>query len=1065
DGVMIWPAMGTVTELDTWWQPFAAADYASGTDVAAAANATIPEFYVQAGAKLDFIMYREGSGSIWNGCGNRMFPSITYKSAAFVTNFTASGSLGSSLALDFYANAGTASFAESVDSAYLLADSLKLELSSEVFGNHSFTAENSLLKAKISDIAAKQMTEAIDYKLSATVKLPSGEEEAVVLQKGSISFADYLVSVYNTSTATATRDLALATLRYGAAAQTYFDYRTDSLAGAALEGTPSFTLGEVEDAYVQSGEGDYRFSYATLLLQDTLKLKLYIDATESPRADWENLYLQIEGSTVKIPLLAREGHTNGDALKAIVEIPQTKFATDYNFRVYAEDGTPVSTTLTYGVSTYAARMADEAKLTGLLTAIRTAGTAAVNYATATTPTEDGNVVSKIVILSDAHIGETLTNANGKLESALAQITEMGDVDAILFPGDMTNNGTDAEYDKLFTILTDAGYMTYDETNGYQVGDTALSFVLGNHEFYRDGWDSGNPNTEEEKQNVYTVFDELFAPLHEQQIGFSTANNGLDHTYIIDGTYIIGLSERSNNGQYGAEVESYLLQQVKAAAEADPTKPIFIYSHIGHGAIQGSTHMSVSDETATELAKYPQIVLISGHTHYASQNPYMIQQEEFTNLQVPTSGSKWWWVYGSGYTSPASYAYEAAQGVIITITDTNVVHAQRYDFGTGEEIGQDWVIDIPAILRSTDNFKYRVDDRKMQALAPEFKETDSVTVSDITETSANLSFPIAHIYDSVSDDVVQYYYAVVADNEGNVVFSQRKLSEYYRGSRQNPTMTFGVSGLNDGTEYTVYVVAESIFGVTSRALKATFNTVKAEIPTLEGLSAFIDIDYRTGSAADSKGHTMRVETPAATASQMTVDGTTAAIKYDANGNAVFDKSYCLGYTLTSDDKTAMKNSFTIEAVFTLTGDTKSNANWGWTGIISNEESGGFTINHDTTNNRLHFAVYFTDGSKANLYYKHTTNEEMHVVATVENGAAALYINGVKVDSAVATGTEWKNASTSNVFVGANAWSSGNGQCPSNCLVKYVSMYYDGVSAGQADLLYDRYVAETEAEEAA
>ena len=38
----------------------------------AAVVATIPEFYVQAGAKLDFIMYREGSGSIWNGCGRSL---------------------------------------------------------------------------------------------------------------------------------------------------------------------------------------------------------------------------------------------------------------------------------------------------------------------------------------------------------------------------------------------------------------------------------------------------------------------------------------------------------------------------------------------------------------------------------------------------------------------------------------------------------------------------------------------------------------------------------------------------------------------------------------------------------------------------------------------------------------------------------------------------------------------------------------------------------------------------------------------------------------------------------
>ena len=1061
DGVMIWPAMGTVTELDTWHQPFAAQDYVSGTNTAAAANATIPEFYVQAGAKLDFIMYREGNGSIWNGCGNRMRPAITYKSAAFVTNFAVSGTLGTSLSLNFFANAGTISFAEKVDTAYLDPDSLTLTVTPEegsTLVGGSFTPTSSLINIDITDIHAKQMTEKLDYALTATAILPSGDTEDVVLQEGSFSFADYLVALYNSpKSAQPTRDLALATLRYGAAAQTRFNHKTNALAGAGIVGDPSFALDPVTDNYAQTGSGDYTFSAATLLLQDTVVLKLYVDATAAPRADWEDLYLQAEGSDAKIPLVLREGCADGSRLKALVGVPYTKFAEDYSFTVYTEDGTPVSSTLTYSVASYAARMEeDETELTSLLDAIRTVGVAAEKYTLATAPTDDGNVVTKVVILSDAHIAESITNATGKLASALAQITDMGDVDAIILPGDMTNNGTDAEYKKLFEIFAEAGYINYSEEDGPSAGNMPIGFVLGNHEFYRNGWDSGNSNTEEEKLDVYEVFDQLFSPIHDANLGFTTANDGLDHTMIIDGTYFIGLSERDNKGLYGEEVESYLVQQVEAAAEADPTKPIFIYSHIGHGAIQGSTHMSVSDETAAELANYPQIVWISGHTHYASQNPYMIQQEEFTNLQVPTSGSKWWWVYGSGYTSPASYAYEAAQGVILSITDTNVVHAQRYDFGTGEEIGQDWVIDIPAILRSTDNFAYRVDDRAMQALAPTFAQEDAISVTDIGEYSANITFPIAHIYDAVSDDVVQYYYTVVADSEGEVVFSQRKLSEYYRGSRQNPTMTFSVSGLDDNSEYKVYVVAESIFGKTSAALTATFTTKEREIPTLDNLTTLIDIDYSTKNAADAKNHTMYIRGPKdGAASQMTTALDSTAIKYDNNGNAVFDKSYCLGYAMTADDITAMATSLTIETVFTLTGDTSSNANWGWTGVVSNEESGGFTINHDTSSNKVLFTVNYTDGSQTKIYYKHTTNEEMHVVATTNNGLACLYVNGELVGTAQATGTAIKHASTKNLFIGANAWSSGNGQAPANCLVEYVNLFAEGVTSGQAELMYANF----------
>lgn len=160
-----------------------------------------------------------------------------------------------------------------------------------------------------------------------------------------------------------------------------------------------------------------------------------------------------------------------------------------------------------------------------------------------------------------------------------------------------------------------------------------------------------------------------------------------------------------------------MQEVKKALAEDPTKPILIYNHIGYGEIKGTSKMPLSEETRALIDNCPQIVWMTGHTHYAFQDPSMIQQKNFTNIQLPTSGSKWWWVYSAGYTSPASYAYEASQGLILTISDTNVIYAERYDFGTNETIGQKWRIDIPAILRSKENFTYRLADRVRQAKAP------------------------------------------------------------------------------------------------------------------------------------------------------------------------------------------------------------------------------------------------------------------------------------------------------------------------------------------------------------
>ena len=313
----------------------------------------------------------------------------------------------------------------------------------------------------------------------------------------------------------------------------------------------------------------------------------------------------------------------------------------------------------------------------------------------------------------------------------------------------------------------------------------------------------------------------------EELGFYTANGGLDHTLVMDGIYYIGIGERDCTGLYGEQAEEYLCEQVEAAASADPTKPIFVYSHIGYGFASDGSQMTVSAETAAFLANYPQIVWLTGHTHYAAQDARMIQQADFTTVQCPTSGSKYWWYYSSygseDLAHSTDYAVEAQQGMILEVTDTGVVIAQRYDFATGKNIGMEWVIDTPAIVSSTENFTYTLAGRLNAAAAPTWGEGDRLTVSAVTSTGASVTLPRAHVADSVSDDTVTYYRLVAVDEEGNAIYSGRIMSEYYRGSAQAETYTFNLTGLEAGKTYRLYAVAESVFGVLSSALEGSLTT--------------------------------------------------------------------------------------------------------------------------------------------------------------------------------------------------------------------------------------------------
>ncbi len=394
-----------------------------------------------------------------------------------------------------------------------------------------------------------------------------------------------------------------------------------------------------------------------------------------------------------------------------------------------------------------------------------------------------------------------------------------------------------------------------------------------------------------------------------------------------------LALRGGGATYGELTEKFLVEQVKAAVAADPTAPILIYNHIGYGAIEGSSKMTLSAETAALINQYPQIVWFTGHTHYASQDPLMIQQESFTNIQLPTSGSKWWWYYAASPTTasyPSAYATEANQGLILTISDTDVIYAERYDFGTKETIGQKWRIDIPAILRSKENFTYRVDERIAQAKAPEFAADAKMTV-ETTATSASFQVPLATVNDAVSDNMVEFYTIIVTDPNGDIVYTEKKLSEYYRASRQTPYITFEASGLKPETDYQVYVRADSIFGKSSDALQTTITTKESRDPR-EYLTEILNIDYGNGVTTDKKGHaTKTIGTPAL-----------------ANGMATFAGSSAYQYALTSADKTAMASTLTIEAVLTINDYIRQNSSIGSYGnydaLISNVQSGGFGLNY-------------------------------------------------------------------------------------------------------------------------
>lgn len=248
-------------------------------------------------------------------------------------------------------------------------------------------ASNSIL---LSGILSTEMMQPLAYRVYA-VSEHTGTDNVTVKHyhptaAAETTYAD-LIAPYLDSEDVAVKDMAVAILNYGAAAQNRFLEEPGELPTTKLNGkTLSFETPTAEDKYAQADrEGKaYAFSGATLLLQDRIRLKLIIDLQTGADMLDGDLYLEYGtdagfAGAEKALLLQRgnEGDDKSNAhLKATLDILPTAFAATMYFRVVTAEGTVVSSTLTYSVSSYAARSTEDAALTAAILAL---GKAAENY--------------------------------------------------------------------------------------------------------------------------------------------------------------------------------------------------------------------------------------------------------------------------------------------------------------------------------------------------------------------------------------------------------------------------------------------------------------------------------------------------------------------------------------------------------------------------------------------------------------------------------------------------------------------------------------------------------------
>ena len=316
---------------------------------------------------------------------------------------------------------------------------------------------------------------------------------------------------------------------------------------------------------------------------------------------------------------------------------------------------------------------------------------------------------QMAVMSDIHV--ISKNPNNHFKQALTSLQGVApDYDAIAIVGDMTDSGSEADY-QLFNHLLE----TYKNPSAEQL------LSIGNHEYFESYLDRNSTVTDEMLQSRFMnynsdsptriYYDKWIKGYHFISLGgelsprtllpYSSSNPGThDWAYISDQQY------------------EWLEQTL--AINATNNKPIFVFLHQPiTNTVYGSINWNAgfdSERLLAILKKYPQAILFSGHSHYLINHPKSIYQDGFT--MVNTSSVEYTWYEGGRVP-------DFSQGFLVNVYN-NRVELKGLEF-SNDTLIRTATIPIPYKEAAKDT------------TTPSFTGNSNLAVSDLGTTSCTLSW--------------------------------------------------------------------------------------------------------------------------------------------------------------------------------------------------------------------------------------------------------------------------------------------------------------------------------------
>ncbi|MGN0467334.1 MAG: metallophosphoesterase family protein [Acutalibacteraceae bacterium] len=354
---------------------------------------------------------------------------------------------------------------------------------------------------------------------------------------------------------------------------------------------------------------------------------------------------------------------------------------------------------------------------------------------------------RVAVISDLQLPDSESKTTHQYESFEKTLTMLKNkgMDVLIIAGDFTDLGTKQAYGAFKEI--------YDKVMGDAAKPIPL-YIMGNHDYWlADFVKSWEIPTPAKMQKRFTEFTGEYPYSHK----------------IINGYHFICWS--SSDGSYDKSYsdKEWIRNELDKAVAADPTKPIFVISHLNPSdTAYGSDEWGNAD-IADVLKDYKQVISISGHSHYSLIDERSIWQGNYTAFTtqsldyIELESGKF-----NGSIPVDAYGNTMADklpGCLYMEVETDKVTIRRLEANTGNELKEPWVISAP--FGGVDSLSQYTSARAWDNKAPTLNLFLNVSVSTIADVNGNIQKMISFSAGK-DDDFVHSYKLQFLDENRNIL---------------------------------------------------------------------------------------------------------------------------------------------------------------------------------------------------------------------------------------------------------------------------------------------------------